>query len=103
MKPLILEPPVKLWDCPSCGAEHATREARPHVPMHECRAMRGCSVPFIERGGPRSHVRVVERDDYVGDELVYAPDGRPVMAVVTERADGSNDVHAFAPTARAGA
>lgn len=104
MKPLLLEPPVKLWDCPACGAEHETREARPHVPMHDCRAMRGCSVPFVERGGPRSRVRLVEREDYVGDELVRTDaDGRPIMAAVVERSDGSNDCFAFAPTAWAGA
>lgn len=42
----------------------------------------------------------VDREDYVGSEIVRTDaTGRPAMAVITERADGSNDCHAFAATA----
>lgn len=104
--PTLLEAPVRRWQCPSCGAQHVTREARPHTPMHTCRALRGLSAPFVEVVGsdlPKHATRhvVVEREDWVRSELVQTDgEGRPVMAVRTERADGSNDCHVFAPTAR---
>ena len=44
--------------------------------------------------GTKAKVTAVEREDYIGDEIA----GR-VMAVKTERPDGSNDVAVFAPTA----
>ena len=45
----------------------------------------------------------VERADYIGRERGVRHDnrGRAVMAVRTERADGSNDTAVFAPTAYA--
>jgi hypothetical protein len=50
--------------------------------------------------GTRVSVRAVVREDYVGSEDVrYDGEGRPVMAVVTERDDGM-DRAVFAPTAR---
>jgi hypothetical protein len=43
----------------------------------------------------------VEREDYIGtQEVPVDANGRPVMSVITERPDGSNDTIAFAPTAR---
>lgn len=54
-------------------------------------------VPLGEKVG----VSIVERGDYIGSELVQTDgNGRPVMAVVTERADGQ-DCTVFAPTAQA--
>lgn len=98
--------PTKRWECPSCGAQHVTREPRPHTPMHPCRAQKGLLVPFVEVHGTElakhsvRHVPV-EREDYVADEVGVAHDGegRAVQAVRTERADGSYDCHVFAPTA----
>jgi uncharacterized protein YodC (DUF2158 family) len=64
--------------------------------------MNGLLVPFVEVTGLELNpgkVRLVrvEREDYVGSETVTTDEtGRPAMAVVTERADGSNDCHAFA-------
>lgn len=50
--------------------------------------------------GERVHVTVREREDYVGDEVVQRDgNGRPIMAVNVERADG-NDVAVFAPMAK---
>jgi hypothetical protein len=40
----------------------------------------------------------VEREDYIGTDRVLLHDGRPIMAVVTERNDGE-DRTVFAPTA----
>lgn len=50
--------------------------------------------------GERVNVTVVEREDYIGDEQVTRDgNGRPIMAVNVERADG-NDVSVFAPMAK---
>lgn len=104
----ILAPPVKWWECPSCHRQETTSEARPHTPFHACSALRGAWVPSVEvhdnhglAAGAVRHV-VNERQDYVGREigLRYA-DGRPVMSVTTERADGSNDCAVFPGVARA--
>lgn len=95
--------PERFWQCPSCGLQDRTVEARPHTRMHACRAL-GLTVPMalvppkrhngeLERGDVR-HV-VVEREDYIGDELVDSP----VMAVRTERPDGSNDLTVYPATA----
>jgi hypothetical protein len=45
-------------------------------------------------------VTAVERGDYLRGSVQRAgDDGRPYMAVVTERADGSNDAAVFAECA----
>jgi hypothetical protein len=45
----------------------------------------------------------VERGDYLrGAQQRAGDDGRPYMAVVTERADGSNDAAVFAECATLG-
>jgi hypothetical protein len=48
-------------------------------------------------------VRALDREDYVGPEqgLRADADGRPVMSVITERWDGSNDCAVFPGTASA--
>lgn len=100
--------PTRWWECPTCGHQHITREPRAHVPMHPCPDRAGLDVPLVEvhtnAGLARGTVRhrVVEREDYEGDaEGLRRADGRPVMAVHTERADGSHDTHVFAPSASA--
>jgi hypothetical protein len=67
--------------------------------FHTCRALGGITAPLVADGsGVR--VRAVEREDYVGKEIVqYDDNGRPIMAVITDRPDGSNDVVVLAPTA----
>lgn len=103
---VVLRPPLRRWECPSCGAQHVTRDARAITPMHGCRALKGFSVPYVEVLGRElkkrsvTH-RVVERGDWVGKEKVHTDgDGKPVMAVHTERADG-HDTHVYAPAAHA--
>lgn len=101
---VILEAPEHRWECPSCGQQDVTREARPHTRMHTCRKL-GIIAPMVEVHGTelRKHsVRHVvnEREDYVAGELVRRDaEGRPIMSIYTEREDGSNDCHVFAPTA----
>jgi hypothetical protein len=75
-----------------------TREHRPHTPFHICPALGGLTAPFVPAGARAEH-RTVEREDWVGSELVQVDaHGRPVMAVVTVRDDGQ-DCTVFAPTA----
>jgi hypothetical protein len=93
------------WECPACGRQHVTHETRPHTPMHECSRLNWAMAPFVAVTGRElakhsARLRVVEREDYVGKEVVTTDGrGRPVMAVVTDHADGSNDCHIFAPLA----
>lgn len=98
----------KRWECPSCGRQVITHEPRPHSELHACPAQHGLVVPFVEVQGTglaRNTVRhvPVEREDYIGSEkgVRFDDEGRPVMAVRTERADGSNDCHVFATAATA--
>ena len=91
--------PTRHWHCPLCGKLHVTQQAGQIVPTHPCPAMNGLSVPFLD-DTVKSRLVVKDREDYIGDELVQTDnEGRPVMALVTERADGSNDCHVYAPTA----
>lgn len=105
-----LTPPERYWDCPSCTAQHVTRIVRAHTPMHPCPGALGVLVPYTEahpgrllRPTDRRHHRIIHRGDYQGTErgLRFDTDGRPVMAVHTERPDGSHDTHVFAPAAAA--
>lgn len=91
----------KRWECPNCSLTDVTYEAKPHSRMHPCRGLRGLTAPMVP-AGTRCKVEAVEREDYVGGEIVTTDgNGRPVMAVETTRDDG-NDVAVFAPCARAG-
>ncbi len=105
MSAVVLEPPARNWECPACGRAMVTRDNNLQPRLHPCKGkgMNGLMVPFVEVTGlelDRSKVRV-HRDDYVGNEIVRTDkNGRPAMAVVTERADGSNDCHAFAGCAQ---
>lgn len=88
------------WVCPNCPATDVTREAQPHTRFHACRGLRGLTAPMVP-AGTRCKVEAVQRQDYVGRELVQTDaGGRPVMAVVTTRDDG-NDVAVLAPCATA--
>ena len=93
--------PTRHWECPSCHRQHVTRTAQVTSELHACASQRGMIVPFVEVADNHGltgvrHV-VVEPGDYVGGQQGLRTDGegRPVMAVRTERADGSNDCHVF--------
>lgn len=87
------------WECPNCTVTDVTYEAAPHTRFHTCRGLRGLTAPMVPTGSD-CKVTAVERDDYVGSEMVQVDgEGRPVMAVITARADGSNDVAVLAPCA----
>lgn len=86
------------WVCPNCTAQAVTAGAPNR--FHTCPGLGLITAPMVLEGTD-CQVRAVVREDYVGGELVqYDVYGRPVMAVVTERPDGSNDVAVLAPTAR---
>lgn len=93
---------VTEWYCPNCGKRDQTAEPRPHTRFHPCPRLRGLAAPML-RAGTSAKVEVREPEDYIGNEQVQRdPElGRPVMAVVTTRDDGSNDVAVFAPLATA--
>lgn len=94
----LLEPPVTRWECPNCDATDTTRVAGPHSRFHACSGLAGMTAPMVPEG-TSVKVTAIEREDYIGDEDVQTDaNGRPVMQVVTERADGT-DVIVFAPTA----
>lgn len=88
---------AQLWHCPNCDSAARTVDAK--IPYHPCRGLAGLMAPLV-RDGERAKVVAVEREDYVGNELVQTDaNGRPVMAVVTTRDDGQ-DCRVLAPTAQ---
>lgn len=95
------------WECPSCGYQTTTTRGGIITPMHACPKQTGLQMPLVQvldngglKAGTVRHV-VVERQDMIGpNEVVLLDDqGRAIQAVRTERADGSNDCHVFAPLA----
>jgi hypothetical protein len=87
------------WYCPNCPEMDVTRIPGPHSRFHVCRGLRGLTAPMVEVGR-RAKVSAMDRDDYVGKELVQVDgNGRPVMSVVTEYDDGRRDTAVYAPTA----
>lgn len=97
-QPVMLNPPARRWYCPNCLAEVETVGRRAGIPLHPCPQLAGLSAPLVPAGVP-ADVRAVERQDYIGGDMVHTDgDGRPVMAVVTERDDGQ-DAAVMAPTA----
>lgn len=85
------------WVCPNCTWTDVTHETEVHTRYHTCRPS-GLLAPMIPVG-TRAKVEVLEREDYVGRELVQTDrNGRPVMSVVTTRDDGT-DCAVYAPTA----
>lgn len=98
MRVPLLAAPERRWECPNCTFEDVTFEAGPVSRFHPCRGLRGLSAPMVP-AGTRAKVVAVEREDYVGRELVQTDgEGRPVMAIEVTRDDG-NDVAILAPCA----
>jgi len=88
----------KHWLCPNCPAEAITYDAK--LPMHQCGGLVGLMTPLVLEG-QRCKIEAIEREDYIGKELVQTDaNGRPVMSVVTTRDDGQ-DCTVYAPTATA--
>lgn len=86
------------WECPNCTVTDVTFESQPHSRMHPCRGMAGLTVPMVP-AGTRCKVTAVEREDYIGHDMVQLDgNGRPIMATVVTRDDGE-DRAVYAPTA----
>lgn len=97
----VLSPPERHWVCPNCDVQEVTYEYRPHTRFHACRGLNGFTAPMVEEGLD-CKVEAVERQDYIGKDLVRVDgEGRPIMSVVTTREDG-NDCVVYAPTAVGG-
>jgi hypothetical protein len=90
--------PVTEWDCPNCDTTDVTHQHQPHTRMHVCPGLKGLTAPMVP-AGTRCKVEAVEREDYIGKEVVTLDDdNRPIMRVETTRDDGT-DVAVFAPCA----
>lgn len=85
--------------CPRCPAEAVTHEAEPHTRFHPCPAMGGFNSPMAIGRRGTAKVVVNEREDYIGSEDPQLHEGRPIMNITTEYADGRTDVAVYAPTA----
>jgi hypothetical protein len=89
------------WGCPNC---HATERVSPPLPpnavrFHTCPKLHMLTAPLVVEGSDCKIV-AVEREDWLGrEEQRTGDDGKPYMAVTTERADGSTDAAVFAPVA----
>jgi hypothetical protein len=90
--------PGQRWHCPNCHLEERLPRIVPNR-YHACPKLFGMLAPLL-LDGTKAHVFALEREDYVAHELVQTDaNGRPIMAVVTER-DNGRDTIVFAPTAR---
>lgn len=92
------------WVCPNCTAtevtHHFLKPGEFASRFHMCRGNRGVYAPMVE-DGIRCKVEVIEREDFVGEDIVQTDiDGRPIMSTVTTRDDGQDCV-VYAPTATA--
>ncbi len=86
----------RTWFCPSCDAAARTVDSK--TPMHPCAGLAGLVAPLLPEGQRGQHT-AVEREDWIGRELVqYDGNGRPMMSVRTETED-SLSTTVYAPTA----
>lgn len=85
------------WHCPNCGLTETTKPLPNR--FHVCPKLHGLTAPMLSG---RGKVEVREREDYVSNEKVFvAPNGRPIMSIVTTR-DNGQDTMVFAPTSTGG-
>lgn len=97
---VLLDPKPTIWQCPMCDARHTTDDPRVARRTHPCPNAGGIDIPMQRADrhgiiGHRHHVALIERGDYIGDEMVQHG---PTMAVQSYRPDGSYDTTVFAPT-----
>ena len=87
------------WVCAKdCGAHARTYDHM--LPHHRCKKMAGLMVALIP-AGTKAKVEAIERQDYVGKELVQTDlDGRVIMSTVVTRDEGQ-DCTVYAPCATA--
>jgi hypothetical protein len=88
------------WVCPNCTITAVTHDPRPHTQYHYCRGSKIALLasPMVH-DGTKCKIEVVERQDYIGTEIVQTnAAGRPIMSTVTTRDDGQ-DTTVYAPLA----
>jgi len=86
---IILGGPTE-WYCPNCDSKAYTVAGSTKSPFHPCGKLGAIMSPLV-RVGEKAKVEAVERQDYVGSELVQTDvDGRPVMSVVVTRDEGQD-------------
>jgi hypothetical protein len=91
--------PVDWW-CPRCDVIAHTCRPEPHTQFHRCPGLAGLDAPMVP-AGVKAMTIAIERDDYVGKEIVTLDgNGRPIMAVEIVRDDGT-DRAVYAPCATA--
>ena len=89
----------RAWDCSRCDQTAVTPASQPGTPMHVCPGLRMMEIPF-RRAGEDADTRLVEREDYVGDEDVRTDENGGVwMAAEIVHGDGHTDRFVYAPTA----
>jgi hypothetical protein len=90
------------WDCPNCPTSVTTPLLMPNR-YHICPGLGGLLAPLV-RTGADCKVVALPREDYLNGEIQRTDEhGRPYGGVAVIRADGSNDLHMFAPLALASA
>lgn len=95
---MVLLDSTTRWCCPNCPVTDLTAGAVANR-YHQCAGLGGVLAPLVP-DGIACKVEKVEREDYIGKELVqYDASGRPIMAVITTRDDGT-DCIVLAPTAQ---
>lgn len=87
----------KDWVCArGCSSRARTFDLK--LPHHPCKAMNGLMVPLI-LAGTKAKVEAIERQDYVGKELVQTDsEGNVIMATVVTKDEGQ-DCTVYAPCA----
>ncbi|SRR6266566_1330604 len=96
--PFIFQLPEQHWVCPNCVTTAVTTGQDNRY--HNCPGLKGLTAPMV-LDGMDCKVFAVEREDYVGREKPhYDGEGRPINSVITERADGSNDIMVNLPVAQ---
>lgn len=89
----LLKPQYEDLHCPNCG--YAERLPEPLPPgssrFHNCVKLHNLSAPLVPVKAD-CKVEAVNRDDYLGDEIVnMGDDGKAYMAIETTHADGHTD------------
>lgn len=94
----LLAIPERRWECPNCDLKQVTRIAEEHSRFHECKGLKGLTVPMVPLG-TKCKTEAIEREDYInGETVTFDADGRPIMRVEVTREDG-NDIAVYAPCA----
>jgi hypothetical protein len=92
MTAVLLDLPAHYWHCPACRFRDVTHRSDVHTQFHECKALTFAYIPMIEVSGP-------DVESTGRQVIVLREDDGSWASIRTERADGSNDVTVFAPTA----